>query len=489
MAFVIALLVFCATRSPGPGLDPDAMAYTGAATSLVEHHTLRVPTGEWSRADSTSALSFWPPGYSAAIAVPMLGGASATQGGRIINVVAAALTALTLILLVSGAVGFPAGIITALVVFATPAVFDVHLSVLSEPLFITCLLFTLAAMVYARDRLVLLGVVATLAVMVRYIGACAPAAVVLWTLSDGRYAMKRRMWRALAVAFLPLVAIVGWFTRTAMAPDRHGTPTLAVYGHWGDTFGQAGTTMAQWLSPQVPEGATQASVALVLGLALVFLVVATMRDTASSRFRQRPAERVSAVLKAAWLLVVMYLVALCGARLFVGGTIPFDWRILSPVIVLLEIIVVTSVAHWWRAYHRPVHVAIVVAALVWVGASAWVTASHANDAVSEGSDFAASAWRESPVLQWVRHNGAGHTLYSNWPPAVYFHAHRIARELPDSDEVREELPEFGKVLRASNGVIVGFRERSPDVVAPDSIARLLGLRPIATLPDGTIWAP
>jgi 4-amino-4-deoxy-L-arabinose transferase-like glycosyltransferase len=179
VAVVVALLVVFATRAPGPGLDPDGMAYVGAATSLVRQGTLRVPTGEWSRSDSTSALSFWPPGYPAAIAVPVSAGMTAIQGARVVNVIAAAVTALTVTLLVGAAVGTAGGVVAALVLFITPAVFDVHYSVLSEPLFITCLVLTLAAMVYARDRLLLLGLLSAMTVMVRYVGACAPAAVTL----------------------------------------------------------------------------------------------------------------------------------------------------------------------------------------------------------------------------------------------------------------------------------------------------------------------
>jgi 4-amino-4-deoxy-L-arabinose transferase-like glycosyltransferase len=434
-------------------------------------------------------LSFWPPGYPAAIAVPVSAGTNAIQGGRIVNVVAAAITAFTVVMLVGSMAGTGAGVTAAVMIFATPAVFDVHLSILSEPLFIACLVLTLAAMVYARDRLLVLGLVSAMTVMVRYAGACAPAAVTLWTLVDARYAGRRRFLRAIVVALLPVIALVAWVTRTALAKDRHGTPELAVYGGFGATLAQGGTTLVQWLAPLVPEGIAQTVTALALALALLAIILATMQETASTRFRQRQGERVALLLRAAWLLVACYVVVVFASRLFVGRSIPFDWRILSPMIVLLELIIVVSVAHWWRGYHRPVHVAVAVVALLWIGASASVAANDGYYAATEGSDFANVEWRESPVLAWVRQYGRGHTLYSNWPPAVYFHTGRIARETPDWDEVKTDLPNFSEALRTTNGVIVGFNERSPDVVAPDSVARLLQLRVIARFRDGTIWAP
>jgi hypothetical protein len=486
LAAVVALLILFVTRSPGPGLDPDGMAYLGAAQSLVRSGTLRVPTGEWSNPDSTSALSFWPPGYPAAIAIPVVAGLAPVQGARFVNVVAAALTAATIFFIITAATSGPAGITAVLVTFVTAAVLDVHLSILSEPLFIACLTLTVAAMVYARDRLWLLGILAAATVMVRYAGACAPMAVVAWTLLDSRFAVGRRIQRAVVVALLPALAIIAWVVRTALATDRHGTPHIAIYGHWDFTLRQWGETLSQWLMPLVP-GVVQYWLAAAFGMVLVLLLFATVRDTASSRLRQAPAARVATMLGVVSLMAFFYLAVICVSRLLVGGTIPFDWRIMAPLIVLLEIMTVVSVAHWWRAYHRPLQVCILLVALTWGAASAVLTSNDAIEAVTNGSDFAASQWRESPSLAWVRERGKGYALYSNWPSAIYFHAHRIARELPDSDEVRHELSDFAKVLRASNGIIVGFKERSPDVVAPDSLAKLLGLRTLARFPDGTVW--
>jgi hypothetical protein len=150
---------------------------------------------------------------------------------------------------------------------------------------------------------------------------------------------------------------------------------------------------------------------------------------------------------------------------------------------------VVALAHWWRAHHTPVRAFIAVCGVCWLAGALWVSSEDASAAVTDGSDFAATEWRASPVVAWVRANGRGHTLYSNWPPAVYFHAGRIARELPDTTEVKQGLlPEFGEAMRASNGLLIGFTELSPDVVRPDSIAAVLHLREVARFPDGVVWA-
>lgn len=478
------------------------MAYTGAATSLVQHGTLRVPTGEWDRPDSTSALSLWPPGYPAALALPMELGLSPIQSGRWINVVAAAITALVVGLLVASAAGSGAGLVAVLVVFATQAVFDAHLSVLSEPLFIALMVLTLAAMVRARDQLWLLALLATATVMVRYAGGAAAAAAVCWTFFDSRYTMRRRFRRALGVALLPAIALLVWFVRTARAPDRHATPEITIYGAWGDAISQARDTVASWLVPILAPGTPRRIIAALLLVALAVFIIMAARDTMSERGSSRSGARrstrelarfgaarpelVAPIIGAAMLLAAWYIAIVVASRAFVGGAIPFDWRILAPLFVLVEIMAVVAVGYWWRAYHRPLHIVIGIVAVAWIAAAVVVTFNDAQWAATEGSDFASSDWRDSPLVAWVRANGRGHSLYSNWPAALYFHAHRIARELPDSTDA-PELPAFGRTVAAQRAYVVAFDAPSPDFIPPDSLAQRLGWQRVVRVADGTVW--
>lgn len=462
------------------------MAYIGAATSLVRRGELRVPTGEWAHSDSTSALSLWPPGFPVLMAGPVWAGASPVQAARWINIVAAGVTAATIVLLVGSAAGLGVGVVAALVVFATQHVFDVHLSVLSEPLFLALIMLTLATMAMARDRLILLGLLATAAVMVRYAGAAVPAAVVTWTLLDARYDFSRRLRRGMMVALLPAMVIAGWLARTALAPDRHATPELAVYGGWSATLHQAGATAVNWLAPGLGHTWLQTVLAVAAAVALITFIVAAVRDTAGSRRRQPRQGAVAMVIGAATVLAFWYVAMLLGSRSFVGGTIPFDGRILAPLIMLVEVAGVTAIGYWWRAYHRPMHVTIGLLGTVWLAAAAAETMNDAVYAATEGSDFASSSWRNSPLVAWVRTHGRGHTLYSNWPPAVYFHAGRIARQLPDSSDP-EDMAGFRKALRANGGYVVGFNAHSPDVIAPAELARRLSLHEVTRTQDGAIW--
>lgn len=485
-AVIAAALVFVSTQPPGPGLDPDSMAYLGAASSLALDGRIRVPTAEWERPDSTSTLSLWPPGFPAAIALPLHFGASPTQSARWINIISAAVIAGAIVVLIAAPLGLPAGVVGAMVVFATQAVFDTYISVLSEPLFIALMLLFLIAMVHARDRLILLGVLAAAAVMVRYAGVAAPMAAVIWMLIDSRHDVRTRVRRAIAVGLIPLITLAVWFARTAAAPDRHATPKLKLYGDWSATFLQARDTIAEWMAPLLPDGTVQRSLALLMVIALIVFLITAASDTGATRLRRLRVAGVSTLIGAASLLGACYIIVILASRAFVGGTIPLDWRILAPLIVLTEIATVTAVGYWWRAYHFPVHAAILVVGIAWLGAAATATINDAIYATTEGSDFAGANWRSSPLIAWVRAHGKGHPLYSNWPAALYFHAHRIARELPDSTDAGK-LSGFADRIRADGGYMVAFNEPSPDFIAPDTLARELGLRQLVRTADGAVW--
>ncbi len=482
-----AALVFVSTTAPGPGLDPDSMAYVGAGESLVQHGQMRVPTAKWDRADSTSALSLWPPGYPVAIALPVLFGASPIQSARWINVLAAAATAAAIALLIAVPIGYTAGVAGVLVVFATQALFDTQISVLSEPLFIALLLILLIAMIHARDRLMLLGVLSAAAVMVRYAGAAAPLAAVMWTLLDSRHDFRSRLRRCVTVAIVPVIVLTWWIARTAIVPDRHATPKLKLYGGWATTLGQARDTLAEWLAPLLPDGIAQQWIALLVGIVIVVFIVSAARDTSGKRLRRMRVSGVNTLITAATVLGASYLLVILLSRALVGGTIPLDWRILAPLIVLLEISAVTAIGYWWRAYHSPIRAALALMILVWFGASATVTVNDAVYAATDGSDFANSDWRDSPLTGWVRDHATGHRLYSNWPPALYFHANRIARELPELINPEDVIP-FGNQLRKDHGYVVAYDEQSPDFISTETLVKEIGLHRVVRTADGAVWS-
>ena len=204
------LLVVAITSGAGPGLDPDAMAYVGAATSFAHHGTFRVPSSTWDAEDSTSSLTSWPPGLPIAMAIPQRLGVSPLASARIVTATAAFITAAVLFVLLEGAVGSGGAVVGVIAVLVTPAFAGVHMSVLSEPLFLASLVMTLFGMTRRPRRPPTTGIPAAMAAITRYAGVCVPMAVVLWFFFVDRKPLRQRFSDAAKAAVVPAIVIGAW---------------------------------------------------------------------------------------------------------------------------------------------------------------------------------------------------------------------------------------------------------------------------------------
>ncbi len=487
-------LVFAITSGAGPGLDPDAMGYLGAAASLAEHGTLRIPSAQWDSRDSTTALTTWPPAFPAAMAIPRVLRAGPLLSARIVIAVSAFVTAALLFLLFQGAVGTAAAVSGVAAVFVTTAIVGVHLSVLSEPLFLASLVLTLLAMVRSGGertesggasngarhwtrRPLVVGIPAALAAMTRYAGVCAPAAVVLWFFFRGNKPLRTRFADAAEAAAVPAFVIAAWLIHSVRVGDRSGSPEVGLYGDFGLTLRETAHTFADWLAPGIHPPMVQLMLAIALAIGIAMVVINGFRRCSA------PAR---ILLAADVLLLACYVFVLLSARVLVGSSIPFDFRLLVPSILLAEVAIIVATASYVAVAGKLIRPVIITACALWFAASLAQSSSDASEAITEGSDFASSTWKSSPTLDWVRSRSAGHPLFSNWPAVIYFKTSRIARDTPQSLDTID-LKEFGHILEKGHGALVAFSLLNPDYPPGDSIARALGLVKVGQFSDGSVW--
>jgi hypothetical protein len=487
-AFALVLVI---TDPPGPGLDPDALSYMGAAESVVAHGEYRVPRAKWTSADSTEPLAHFPPGYSTVLALPLRFGMTPAQGARLVQATAAFVTVTTLVLLVSAVASATGGILLAVALFAMTSMHEVHVSVLSEPFYLACMVLVLAAMVLTPDRPLRAAIPAAVGVMTRYAGASLVGAVALWALvQPGRWVERVR--RA-ALALVPALMLQGvWVLRTRAVAGTSEIREFALYGNLGPTLEQGGRTLAAWLIPDA--GADydpipyRPGLALAAGFALAVLVgLGAWRAWASARAARDARPLMTwRLFTAASLLLVCYLGLVVVSRIVADPLIPLDQRMLAPALLLVMTMAATGLTLWWGDTRLRVARVVVAAALIaWWYAAATATRAEALSALSWGSDFAGQQWRESDVLAWARSDGAGAPLYSNWPAAVYFHLHRPAHELPYESDART-MAAFADTVRVRGGRVLLFDVRANELAPNDSVIKARGMHTVARLQDGVV---
>lgn len=469
--------VLAVTEPPGPGLDPDSMSYLGAAESVVRHGTLRIPTAHWAHADSTSLLDHFPPGFPLAIAIPLVFGAPAEQAARGIEALAAFATVALAVVLVASVTGPAAGALAGIVLLASAAVATDHLRILSEPLCLALLVATLALMVRSRRPLVY-GTGAALAGLVRYAALSATGAAVLWAF--GRTGTVRERVRRAALAALPTVILQGaWVLRTHA--ESGSVRSFGLRGGLGPTFREGLATLGAWLAPSAPQ-APLAPLAVAVGVVAVAMLIRAARGSAGDA-----SEGTGRLVRAACLLAGCYAALVLVSRLFVDEGIPFDDRMLSPLMVVMDIAAAAALAAAWRSWSVRARRVAAAAGVLWLAASGWATVRAIEEGLGGGWGYGSDAWRGSQLGAWLRTEGRHAAIFTNDPVATFFMTDRPSRDVPatlDDDSVRA----FGRTFAARHAVLVGFPRDLEPMASPDSLAARLGLQKVAEFPAGAVWS-
>jgi hypothetical protein len=468
-AFVAVLWI---TRPPGPGLDPDAMSYLGAAESFAEHGTLRIPAGTWDSPDGTEALGHFPPGFSLVLAGPVALGADPVQAARTIEAVSAAATAGLVVALALGAGGPVAAALAGALLLFTPGFALDHLRVLSEPLFLALAALTLLLMLRSPGRPLAYGAVAALAGAVRYAGAALAGAGALWALS--RPGTLRRRAGSAALALLPTAVVqLAWALRTHAESAK--VRTFGLKSGLGSTFHEGWLTLTGWLAPGVAPTVLGAAVALAV-LAVVAVAV------------WKAARRERAFFAATGLAAACYAGLVLASRLFADEAIPLDERLLSPLFLFVSLGGAVAGGLSWQGARPAARTAGALAAAAWLAASGWRTGVTVYEAREGGWGYAAESWRQSALVRWLRSEGAGYVLFSDNPADVWFATGRRSWKLPETAD-SDSAAAFGAALRRRHGVMVGFTNPLETMAPPGALAARLGLREMARFDDGVVWGP
>jgi hypothetical protein len=468
-----AVASFLITTPPGPGLDPDAMQYLGAAESLVRRGTLRIPVAEWDSGDSTSALQHFPPGIPLLVAPGVAVGLPAVQSARLVQTLAAGATLALAFWIVSGVAGMSGGALAALLLLAMPAMASDHIRVLSEPLFLALFLLTLGCMARLPERALGCGLAAAAAGLVRYAGFALSGAGALVALWRGGPTWRGRLRLAAQVAVPGVLAQLAWSLRTRL--EGGSVRSIALNTDLTVTLKEGWRTLLEWLAPQIGPSFTGVVVAVLVAALGALLVT-------------RAAARAPALFGSAGTSALCYAALVLLSRIVADPDIPFDDRMLSPLMVLAALAVAAAAPLVLPTLRRPVRGAAAATLAAWIAASGVATVRFVRMAREGGWGYAITEWPSSNLVGWLRADGVRHTLYTNNTAGVWFFTHRPARTLPDSYD-RGEVAEFADTLRAERGVIVAFRDGYDTAVVPDSVARLLGLRELFRSAEGAIFGP
>ena len=445
------------------------MSYLAAAQSFAHGGPLREPFAPWSSADSTSSFADYPAGFPVALAAPIALGASPPQAARWVNALSAGAAvglALHLIGTLSGVGGAVAGFF---LLFLMPALTDIGLLVVSEPLFFLIMVGTVVAMVRRPEHPLVSGLLAAAGNFVRYAGTFLVAGVAIWS------ALQPGSWRQRAVrgvwAAAPGLLLHACWRLAGIDPG--GGLTASAYGGVTDAVGEGWRTGLAWLAPGLT-GAAQTAVTLVLLAGLVVLL--------SMGYRRSDGEA-RRLYQVCGVLAVLYVGTVGFARLYVIPDIPFDSRILSPFFLTASLAAATALGQRGRGRSGVPAFAVLAAWGVLAGVRDIRTVGSAR---AKGLDYETAEWQESPVADWLRGPGRTVTLYTNDPAGIWFVNGRPARLLPDTLDT-DSVMAFRRQLESRPSALVAFDVPFSEMAPADSIVAMLKLTPVVRFAHGVVW--
>jgi multisubunit Na+/H+ antiporter MnhF subunit len=491
-----ALFVF-ATRG-GLGFSPDSVIYADGARSIASGHGYTRIVGETGR----EGIGTFPPLYSAALAALDFVGLGVATGARALNGLLFVVTTLLLFVLVARLTS--SQVVAALSAGAfllAPAVLGLQGNLLSEGLFLFLLVsFLLILDVYvgrsSYSIVIVLGLVAALAALTRYVGIALIVSGIITLLLVGGHDRRQR-WRATAlfsgVAVAPPAA---WLVRNREADtdsfqrfDVHVVPLEQVKRGFG--------VVSDWFFPAPIPAALRivAFVPLVAAGAIAFL--ALVRRARGSRWRDRVVTE-NGLLVALAVFILSYGMAVALSASFLDADVNFSGRHLSPIFVATVVavpVIAVRVTRRRLLLRRYLGVWFVVVLALF----AYRCADDVLFPPIRETGLTGRFFSESTLMDIVERTPRTTVIYSNVPEAVHINTgRRDARFLPfkvdphtldENPRFEAEVRTMAETMAAGHGIVLYWDARSNRRFIPsraELVSLLRELRPQALADGGLI---
>lgn len=435
---VLGALLLLPNMRYGIGISPDSLAYLAMAEAVQQGGIVQLV--------QTGTIHF-PPFYGILLALPGFDPQTTAVGLHAL-LVALSIGLIGLLIYQTTDANLWATLGGAGVVAMATPIYETHIMLLTEPLFLTLTLTTLwllgQAMREQQSRwLVLAGVTSGLGFSTRYVGLTLVLTGGLAVLICSQRTWRGRILDGLLFSGLAVLPVSLWLFRNTLVTGRSTTSTLAIYPIGMQEITQFLDTLSVWLVPfgvrllgldTVLPGIERVLVLILLGSVLggVLLLNQHYPLQVRQRMQQHPALLIVLLFGLTYVAFVVF------SRVFLYSNIPFDTRLLLPLFPVLVIwgsVLTHAIWHalppvgWLRWLRRAVVAGCVLFLLAYaLRGTLWLRACYAGTGCYLG--YAAPAWRTSETLAVILSLQAHHPVYTNQAYAMRFLSDATVYDLP-----------------------------------------------------------
>jgi hypothetical protein len=460
LGLVASLAVMAATKH-GAGVAPNSVSYLTAAENLAAGKGLLTlnPDG------AVVPLTMWPPLLPTILAIFSIAGVDPVVGVRWFHVILSGCNVFLIGLLawkVSGsAVRAVAG--SWLFLFALENL-EYHAFVLSEPLFMLCLLLGIYFLSkhLATDRvlhIILASAAFALAVLTRHAGLAflgGTAAAIFLAKREDKSALLRSGAIFSLVAGLPVMA---WFVRNKLVAESAVGRPASLHLDIGRRLVKGVDSVSAWVLPQ---SVTQVWKFIAVGV-VVFGVLLAWKYGRRWISSEEGSEKHQ--LRRVIQVFILAYSGLLATVILVDAWIPLSRRVMSPLFILVLLLVLGSFPRTSWFPMRPALTRASLAGLLSLFCAFYAIrgVNWVRSARAEGIAYSTEVWQRSGLMSRVRDLPDGTPIFTNAVEAVYYLTGRMAKRVPvrinrfsrvENEDFPGEMASMGSLLREDEGVIV-----------------------------------
>lgn len=443
----VALLIYVLGTWHGIGLRPDSVLYLGA----------------WEERRQQAPLYGWLIDFGVGFGLHRLFAA------WLVNAVLLVVNLAVFMMLLREARVTTFGVLCATaIVLLLPQFSYVHLTVLSEPIFILCLLASLlftARYLETRRRhdLVLGALFAGAMVLARFAGVPIVGVGALAILLYGQGGLKARFLESVLFGLIGVGVFIGWLVLDQLFGGTGVGRKAALLGDPDfQTFARAYETYSTFFLPVVFPEIFRGLVLAGLSFGIIALGWVALRPGSINDRSVPPIARLSAVFIACYLPFLLF-------TLFVEANLPVHDRYLLPIYVCSVLLVAALFARNAVTQSlQPFALVVLLGGLFLAGLNGVRTVKQVYVHVNEGNYYASQAWQHSPTLERLKTLDRDLKIYTNAPDAVRMLADREAEFWPmlfdrrtgmddPQNPLKRQLSVASDEVQAGQAVIVSFK--------------------------------
>jgi 4-amino-4-deoxy-L-arabinose transferase-like glycosyltransferase len=481
-AIGIAGSIFMAWLTPyGVGIYVDTLSYISSARNLLAGIGMGRVTG----LGDFKPMTHYPPFYSLILAAFHLLGLPELTTARLLSTLAFGLAIVLAGLIVYQCTrsGFFSIFVAVLFLLANPILRNFSWA-MTEPLYIVLMLLAFLLLGYylgnsLRRWLVLTAIVASCALLTRYVGFSLAGAICIVLLLNRQLNWRNRLKDLgifLAIVLLPTLS---WLVRNWLISETLTNRVLNWHPISRENISFLIKAVNSWgLLPQrlvVGRETLAFSVIIIcLSLAGVFWLIRSLPKPGKS-----PTLEI-ALLLAGWLYVGLLITSL----FFLDATTRLENRILLPLYVIIILLIVIGSALLWE--HKTILTRLfVVLMCLWLAYFSFTRVDGAIiDLRSDGQGYASLKWQNSPTAGFIRQQDTS-VIFTNDVTAIYFLSGKDSVGIPNASSTETDFSKMRENLRSPDSYLVIFGTLTGEFAPLYQLTH--GLTLVDSFTDGTIY--